>query len=47
VANAKKLTELLRTQDAEENLAYRATALADGRETAEIRERIDEFVNKR
>ncbi len=35
------------THDAQENLAYTAKALADAWETAEIREGIDAFFNKR
>jgi methylglutaconyl-CoA hydratase len=47
VANAKKLIQFVSTHGAEENLAYTATALADAWESAEIREGIDAFVNKR
>jgi methylglutaconyl-CoA hydratase len=47
VANAKKLIRFVSTHDATENLEYTATALADAWESAEIREGIDAFVNKR
>lgn len=47
VANAKELIRFVATHDAEENLAYTATALADAWETAELREGIDAFFNKR
>jgi len=47
VANAKKLIGFVSTHDADENLAYTASALADAWETAEIREGIDAFFNKR
>ncbi len=47
VADAKKLIRYVSTHDAGENLAYTATALADAWETAEIREGIDAFFNKR
>jgi methylglutaconyl-CoA hydratase len=47
VANAKKLIRFVSTHDADENLPYTATALADAWETAEIREGIDAFFNKR
>jgi methylglutaconyl-CoA hydratase len=47
VADAKKLIRFVSTHDAGENLAYTATALADAWETAEIREGIDAFFNKR
>jgi methylglutaconyl-CoA hydratase len=47
VANAKELIRFVSTHKAEENLAYTATALADAWETAEIREGIDAFFNKR
>ncbi len=47
VANAKKLIQFVSTHDAQENLAYTATALADAWESAEIREGIDAFVHKR
>jgi methylglutaconyl-CoA hydratase len=47
VANAKKLVQFVSTHNAQENLEYTATALADAWETAEIREGIDAFVHKR
>jgi methylglutaconyl-CoA hydratase len=47
VAKAKELIRFVSTHDAEENLAYTASALADSWETAEIREGIDAFFNKR
>jgi methylglutaconyl-CoA hydratase len=47
VANAKKLIRFVSTHDAQENLRYTATALADAWETAEIREGIDAFFHKR
>jgi len=47
VANAKELIRFVSTHDAQENLAYTATALADSWETAEIREGIDAFFAKR
>jgi len=47
VADAKKLIRHVSTHDAEENLSYTATALADAWETAEIREGIDAFFAKR
>ena len=47
VANAKKLIRFISTHDAQENLKYTATALADAWETAEIREGIDAFFHKR
>ena len=47
VANAKELIRFVSTHDADENLEYTATALADAWETAEIREGIDAFFNKR
>jgi methylglutaconyl-CoA hydratase len=47
VAKAKQLIQFVSTHDAQENLAYTATALADAWESAEIREGIDAFVNKR
>ncbi len=47
VAGAKRLIQFVSTHNAQENLAYTATALADAWETAEIREGIDAFVNKR
>jgi methylglutaconyl-CoA hydratase len=47
VAKAKKLVQFVSTHDAQENLEYTATALADAWETAEIREGIDAFVHKR
>jgi methylglutaconyl-CoA hydratase len=47
VANAKELIRFVSTHDAQQNLEYTATALADAWETAEIREGIDAFVHKR
>jgi methylglutaconyl-CoA hydratase len=47
VAKAKQLIQFVSTHDAQENLAYTATALADAWESAEIREGIDAFVDKR
>jgi methylglutaconyl-CoA hydratase len=47
VANAKRLIRYVSTHNAEENLDYTAAALADSWETAEIREGIDAFFNKR
>jgi methylglutaconyl-CoA hydratase len=47
VADAKKLIRFVSTHDADENLSYTAKALADAWETAEIREGIDAFYNKR
>ncbi|HEY2895258.1 MAG TPA: enoyl-CoA hydratase-related protein [Pirellulales bacterium] len=47
IAGAKKLIRFVNTHGHEENLAYTATALADSWETAEIREGIEAFFNKR
>ena len=47
VANAKELIRFVSTHGADENLLYTANALADAWETAEIREGIDAFMNKR
>jgi methylglutaconyl-CoA hydratase len=47
VADAKRLIRYVSTHDAQQNLDYTATALADSWETAEIREGIDAFFNKR
>jgi methylglutaconyl-CoA hydratase len=47
VANAKDLIRYVSTHDAEDNLTYTARALADAWESAEIREGIDAFLNKR
>jgi methylglutaconyl-CoA hydratase len=47
VAKAKELVRFVSTHDAQQNLEYTATALADAWETAEIREGIDAFVHKR
>jgi methylglutaconyl-CoA hydratase len=47
MANAKQLIRFVSTHDAQENLSYTATALADAWETAELREGIDAFFNKR
>jgi methylglutaconyl-CoA hydratase len=47
VANAKELIRYVSTHDAQQNLTYTAAALADAWETAEIREGIDAFFNKR
>jgi methylglutaconyl-CoA hydratase len=47
VANAKQLIRYVSTHDADANLSYTATALADAWETAEIREGIDAFFSKR
>ena len=47
MANAKRLIRYVSTHNAQENLDYTAAALADSWETAEIREGIDAFFNKR
>jgi methylglutaconyl-CoA hydratase len=47
VADAKKLIRFVSTHDAQENLPYTATALADAWESAELREGIDAFFHKR
>jgi methylglutaconyl-CoA hydratase len=47
VGAAKELIRFVSTHDAKENLDYTAKALADSWETAEIREGIDAFLNKR
>lgn len=47
VANAKLLIRQVNTHGIDENLPYTANALADAWETAEIREGIDAFMNKR
>ena len=47
VAAAKELIRFVSTHDAQENLDYTAKALADSWETAEIREGIDAFLQKR
>jgi methylglutaconyl-CoA hydratase len=47
VANAKTLIRFISTHNAEESLPYTATALADAWESAELREGIDAFFNKR
>lgn len=47
VANAKELVRFVSMHTADENLPYTANALADAWETAEIREGIDAFMNKR
>jgi methylglutaconyl-CoA hydratase len=47
VADAKRLIRFVSTHRADENLQYTATPLADAWETAEIREGIDAFFNKR
>lgn len=47
IASAKKLIRFVSAHGHEENLAYTATALADSWETAEIREGIEAFFNKR
>ena len=47
VANAKLLIRYVSTHGIDENLPYTANALADAWETAEIREGIDAFMNKR
>ncbi len=47
VAEAKTLIRFVSTHEPEQNLPYTATALADAWETAEIREGIDAFFNKR
>lgn len=47
VANAKELIRFVATHNADENLDYTATALADAWETAEIREGIEAFFGKR
>ncbi len=47
VANAKQLIRFVSTHEIDENLPYTASALADAWETAEIREGIDAFMNKR
>ena len=46
-AAAKELVRFVSTHDASENLQYTAKALADSWETAEIREGIDAFFNRR
>ncbi len=47
VAAAKELIRFVSTHGAQENLDYTAKALADSWETAEIREGIDAFLQKR
>jgi methylglutaconyl-CoA hydratase len=47
IASAKKLIRFVNTQGHDEHLGYTATALADSWETAEIREGIEAFFNKR
>lgn len=47
IANCKELIRYVSTHSAEDNLAYTAKALADAWESAEIREGIDAFFNKR
>lgn len=47
VANAKKLIQFVSTHNPQENLDYTVTALADAWESAEIREGIEAFMNKR
>ncbi len=47
MAGAKELIRFVCTHDAQANLAYTANALADAWESAEIREGIDAFMNKR
>lgn len=47
VANAKTLIRYVSTHGIDENLPYTTGALADAWETAEIREGIDAFMNKR
>lgn len=47
VANCKELIRHVSTHNAGENLEYTATALADAWESAEIKEGIDAFFNKR
>jgi methylglutaconyl-CoA hydratase len=47
VANAKELIRFVSTHGLDENLPYSANALADAWETAELREGIDAFMNKR
>ncbi len=47
VAGAKELIRFVSTHNAQENLPYTAAALADAWETAELREGIDAFLNKR
>jgi methylglutaconyl-CoA hydratase len=47
VAEAKKLIQFVSSHNAQENLEYTVTALADAWESAEIREGIDAFVHKR
>ncbi|HEX3725072.1 MAG TPA: enoyl-CoA hydratase-related protein [Pirellulales bacterium] len=47
VAGAKRLIRYVSTHDAQENLDYTTTALADAWETSELREGIDAFFHKR
>ena len=47
MADAKALIRFVSTHDATANLDYTAAALADAWETAELREGIDAFLNKR
>lgn len=47
VAKAKELIRFVSTHDAQENLAHTANALADSWETAEVREGIEAFLQKR
>jgi methylglutaconyl-CoA hydratase len=47
VANTKKLIRFVSTHDAQANLEYTATALADAWESAELRQGIDAFLAKR
>ena len=47
VADTKTLIRFVSTHEAQENLEYTATALADAWETAEVREGIDAFLHKR
>jgi methylglutaconyl-CoA hydratase len=47
VANCKALIRYVSTHEGQDNLDYTATALADAWESAELKEGIDAFLNKR
>jgi methylglutaconyl-CoA hydratase len=47
VANCKELIRYVSTHEGKDNLDYTATALADAWESAELKEGIDAFLNKR
>jgi methylglutaconyl-CoA hydratase len=47
VANCKELIRYVSTHEGNDNLNYTATALADAWESAELKEGIDAFMNKR